>query len=70
MDPLRGKGYCLHTDNIYTSPTLADKLVDYETDTVGTVRIIRKDVPAKIKETKLKKGETIAAYQKKSVILK
>ena len=65
MDPLLGKGYCLYTDNFYTSPTLADKLVDCETDTVGTVRVTRKDVPAKIKEAKLKKGETVAAYRKK-----
>ena len=33
MDPLLGKGYCLYTDNFYTSPALADKLVDNETDT-------------------------------------
>ena len=70
MDPLLGKGYCLYTDNFYTSPTLADKLVDCETDTVGTVRVTRKDVPAKIKEAKLKKGETVAAYRKKSMVLK
>ena len=70
MDPLLGKGYHLHTDNFYTSSTLADKLVDCETDTVGTVRVTRKDVPAKIKDTKLKKGEIVAAYRKKSVLLK
>jgi len=68
MDPLLGKGYCLYTDNFYTSPALADKLVDNETD--GTVKVTRKDVPAKIKGTKLKKGEIVAAYRKKSVLLK
>ena len=52
------------------SPTLADKLVDYETDTVGTVRAMRKDVPAKIKDTKLKKGKIVAIHRKKSVLLK
>ena len=70
MDPLLGKGYCLYTDNFYMSPALADKLVDNETDTVGTVRVTRKDIPAKIKGTKLRKGEIVAAYQKKSALLK
>ena len=42
MDPLLAKGYCLYSDNFYMSPTLADKLVDCETDTV--VRVTRKDV--------------------------
>ena len=64
MDPLLGKEYCLYSDNFYVSPTLADKLVDCETDSVSTMRVTRKDVPAKIKDTKLKKGEIVAAYQK------
>lgn len=70
VDPLLGKGYRLYTDNFYTSPTLADALVDNETELVGTVRITRVDVPKIIKETKLKKGETVAVYRKKSVVLK
>jgi len=65
-DPLLGKD-CLY---FYTSQALADKLVDYETDTVGTVRVTRKDIPAKIKGTKLKKRVIVAAYRKKSVLLK
>ncbi|XP_066981208.1 piggyBac transposable element-derived protein 4-like [Macrobrachium rosenbergii] len=48
----------------------ADALADEETDTVGTVRVTRKDVPAKIKGTKLKKGEKVAEFQKKSMVLK
>ena len=64
MDPLLGKGYCLYTNNFYTSPTLADTLVDFNTDTIGTVKVARKDVPAKIKDAKLKKGEVVAAYRK------
>ena len=70
MDPLLGKGYCLYTDNFYTSPTLADMLVDNETDTVGTVRLNRKDVPAFIKQAKIKGGERVAAFRNKSVVLK
>ena len=49
IDPLFGRGYCLYTDNIYMSSTLAEKLVDCETDTVGTVRVTRKDVPSRSK---------------------
>ena len=67
---LLGKEYCLYTDNFYTSPTLADMLVDCDTDTIVTVKVTRKDVPAKIKDTKLKKGKVVAAYQKKSMVLK
>ena len=70
MDPLLGKGYCLYTDNYYTSPALADALAEHETDTVGTVRVVRKDVPRKVKESKLKKGEIVAEYRKKSMVLK
>ena len=70
IDPLLGKGYRLYTDNFYTSPTLADALVDHETELVGTVRITRADVPKKIKESKLKRGETVSVYRKKSMLLK
>ena len=34
MDHLWEKGYFLYSDNFYSSPTLADTLVDCETDTV------------------------------------
>ncbi|XP_068227913.1 piggyBac transposable element-derived protein 4-like [Palaemon carinicauda] len=70
VDPLLSKGYRLCTDNFYTSSTLADSLVDEATDTVGTVRVTRKDVPAKIKGSKLKKGEKVAEFRKKSMVLK
>ena len=40
------------------------------TDTIGTVKVTRKDVPEKIKDAKLKKGEVVAAYRKKSMVLK
>lgn len=51
MKPLLGKGYCLVTDNYYTSPLLADELVQqYSTDIYGTVRAIRKDLPLDFKK--------------------
>ena len=70
MHELLDKGYCLYTDNFYTSPTLADVLADRLTDTVGTLRLNRKDVPKSVKEAKLEKGGIIAAYRKKSCIMK
>ena len=54
-NPLFGKGYCLYTDNFYTSPSLADILVSKQNNFVGTLRLNRRDVPQKVKEAKLKK---------------
>lgn len=70
MNPLLRKGYRLYTDNFYTSSTLADKLVDNTTDLVGAVRTNRTDVPKEIKETKLKKEETLTVYRKKLMVLR
>ena len=67
---LLDKGYCLYTDNFYTSPTMGDALSQRQTDLVGTVRLNRKDIPASVKEKNLKKGETVAAYRNKLMILK
>lgn len=70
VHPLLGKGYCLYTDNFYTSVTMADLLNQQQTDIVGTVRLNRKDLPKYVKETKLKKGETVSAYRNKVIVLK
>jgi len=43
LDPLLDQGYCLTTDNYYTSPQLANFLVSHKTDTYRTVRKNRKD---------------------------
>ncbi|KAG8237902.1 hypothetical protein J437_LFUL017698 [Ladona fulva] len=48
MKPLLGRGYCVVMDNYYSSPQLADILVANKTDTYGTVRINRKEMPSKI----------------------
>ncbi|GFT34784.1 piggyBac transposable element-derived protein 4 [Trichonephila clavipes] len=34
---LKGKGYCLSTDNFYTSPELAEILIGSKTDICGTL---------------------------------
>lgn len=70
MDPLLGIGHCLTTDNFYTSPQLADLLIQNRTDTYGTVKPNRKEMPAAIKSKKLKKGETIAFRRGKVIAMK
>lgn len=67
MKPLLDKGYCLTTDNFYTSPLLADILVKHKTDSYGTVKLNRKEMPVHLKKQKLKKGEC-AAYQRGKVM--
>ena len=63
MEPLLGRGYTLWLDNYYNSPTLArEQKTVHDTDCVGTLRINRKNVPKKVKEKKLKKGEIIARH--------
>lgn len=41
---LLDQGYCLFTDNFYTSPFLADHLAQRQTDTVGTLRFNQKKI--------------------------
>ncbi|GBM28228.1 PiggyBac transposable element-derived protein 4 [Araneus ventricosus] len=68
MQPLLNKGYCLTTDNYYTSPELADILINRRTDIYGTLKLTRKDVPKELQKKKLKLGE-ICAYQRGKVCL-
>ncbi|XP_023230290.1 piggyBac transposable element-derived protein 4-like [Centruroides sculpturatus] len=70
VEPLLGKGYCLTTDNFYTSPQLADYLLSFQTDYCGTLRLTRRDVPNEIQRKKLKKGETVAMQRGKVLIQK
>ncbi|GFU95966.1 piggyBac transposable element-derived protein 4 [Trichonephila clavipes] len=60
---LKVKGYCLSTDNFYTSPELAELLIDSKTVICGTLRPNRKGLPVSFKSSTLKKGEIIA-FQK------
>ncbi|KAG8239616.1 hypothetical protein J437_LFUL018360 [Ladona fulva] len=39
MKPLSEKGYCVTTDNFYTSPKLAEALISHSCDTYGTVSV-------------------------------
>ncbi|GFU28514.1 piggyBac transposable element-derived protein 4 [Trichonephila clavipes] len=67
---LKGKGYCLSTDNFYTSPELAELLIDSKTDICGTLRPNRKDLPVSFKSSARKKGEIIAFQKGKMCVLK
>jgi hypothetical protein len=49
--------------NFYNSPSLARTLkITDNTDCVGILKLNRKDVPPKVKNTELKKGEIIAQH--------
>ena len=64
------KGYTLYTDNYYTSPTLYKDLDDQGTNAVGTVRVNRKEMPAAVKNSKLKKGDLIYRQRNNMVAMK
>ncbi|KAG8236323.1 hypothetical protein J437_LFUL018599 [Ladona fulva] len=68
MKPLFEKGYCVTTDNFYTSPELAEALISHSCDTYGTVRVTRKGMPEQLKRKKIKKGE-VAAFQKGKIMV-
>lgn len=69
-DTLLNKGHCLFLDNFYISLHLAEKLVRQKTDCIGTMRLNRKGIPEKIKTKKLGKGESIAMFRRKQMIMK
>lgn len=67
---LLGKGYCLTLDNFYTSPELAELLINCKTDVIGTMRPTRKSLPPSIKNEKLQKGNVIAFQKGKMCVFK
>ena len=69
-DNLLDQGYCITTDNFYTSPELADYLISHKTDIYGTMRVHRKEVPSEMQKAKLKKGEIIAFQRGKVMVMK
>lgn len=71
MRPLLNKGYCLTTDNFYTSPDLAELLVRNKTDTYGTLRFRRKGVPKNISfPKKVARGYTRAYRKGKLMVMR
>jgi hypothetical protein len=62
IEPLLEQGRTVWMDNYYNSPDLARSLKTmYQTDCVGTLKLNRKYVPKKVKDTKLKKKEEMIA---------
>lgn len=57
---LLNKGHTIATDNWYTSLGLAYELLKNNTHFLGTVRKNRRNLPKKVVETKLKRGEFVA----------
>lgn len=67
---LLNKGYMLHMDNYYSSPTLFDQLCERKTDAVGTVRVNRRNLPKDFESQELEKGEFCVWYRKKLMAMK
>jgi hypothetical protein len=70
MAPLLNQGYRVTMDNWFSSPDLYSKLCSRQTGTMGTLRHNRKGVPDELKKAKLKKGENVAVYKDKLMVLK
>ncbi|GFU28938.1 piggyBac transposable element-derived protein 4 [Trichonephila clavipes] len=70
MEPLLNKGHCLTTDNFYSSPELADILIQSLTDMYGTLKPRRKDVPKELLSKKIDKGQMIAYQRGKVCVMK
>lgn len=72
-EPLLYAGRTLFCDNWYTSTSLALELLKRSTHLVGTLRSNRKGNPKQVIQTKLKKGEIVAAQssgRNKIIVLK
>ncbi|GFT08632.1 piggyBac transposable element-derived protein 4 [Trichonephila clavipes] len=69
-EPLLNKGHCLTTDNFYSSPELADILIQSLTDMYGTLKPRRKDVPKELLSKKIDKGQIIAYLRGKVCVMK
>jgi hypothetical protein len=71
LELLVGKGITVWIDNFYNSHDLALELnLKHRTHCVGTMKLIRKNVPKEVKEKKLKKGEIVARHSGPVTVLK
>ncbi|CAI9533890.1 unnamed protein product [Staurois parvus] len=70
IEPLLNQGYCITTDNFYTSPELYEVLLQNRTDAYGTVRANRRNLPSMFGKNKLKSGELVAWQKGKMIALR
>ena len=70
IEPLLNQGYCVTTDNFYTSPELYEVLLQNKTDAYGTVRANRCDMLPMFGIKKLKTGEMVAWQKGKMMALR
>lgn len=70
LEPILDKGHTVWMDNWYNSPDLSVLLKSRKTDTCGTLKLKRKNVPQEVKSTKLNKGEIVANSSKNVMVLK
>ena len=68
MNPLRGLGHDLYTDRFYTSPILAEELLNIQTTLTGTVMCNRKQMPAAVRSRKQKRGD-VDTYCKGNMVV-
>jgi hypothetical protein len=62
VQPLLKQGWTVWMDNFYNSPALARTLKKRHKTDCGTLKSNHKDVPLKVKNAKLKKGEIVAQH--------
>jgi hypothetical protein len=70
IEPLLNQGYCLITDNFYTSPGLYEILLDNKTDSFGIARSTRNGMPNDIRRLKPQIDEVLIWKKGKLTALK
>ncbi|XP_068119862.1 piggyBac transposable element-derived protein 4-like [Hyperolius riggenbachi] len=70
VEPLLNKGYCVITDNFYSSPELFEILIRNKIDAYGTVRPNRREMPTAFAKQKLKSGDIVAWQKGKMLALR
>ncbi|CAK9796190.1 hypothetical protein ANTQUA_LOCUS658 [Anthophora quadrimaculata] len=63
------KGHTLYTDNWYTSLELAEKLINKNIHSVGTLRSNRRGNPQQVISKKLKREEIIAKENEQGITI-
>lgn len=63
-------GHSLFMDNYYNSVPLALQLLQLDTYCTGTIQLVRRYLPLNVKNSKLKKNETVAAYAEGMLVAK